>query len=320
MSNKTKIWLTVATSLILIGCIVFVGVMTVLKWDFGKLSTTKYETHEYEINEDYKNIEIKTKTADVVFIAAEDNKCKVVCYEEKNLNHSVSVKDNTLIIEAEDTRKWYEHIGINFKSPKITVYIPQGEYGGLSIKGNTSDIKIPKDFKFESIDISVNTGDVANSACAEKDIKIKTTTGDIKIKDITSNALNLSVTTGDIAVSDVNCGDLKVKVTTGDTKLTDVKCKNVVSGGNTGSISLKNVIAKEKFSINRTTGDVKFDSSDAAEISVKTDTGDVTGSLLSKKIFICDSNTGKVDVPTEFADYGKCEIKANTGDIIINIK
>ena len=46
MSKITKIWLIIAASFVLIGCIIFGGVMTMLKWDFTKLSTDKYETND----------------------------------------------------------------------------------------------------------------------------------------------------------------------------------------------------------------------------------------------------------------------------------
>ena len=65
MSKITKMWLIIGTSLVLIGCIIFVGVMSILKWDFTKLSTGKYETNHYEITEKFKNISIITDTADV---------------------------------------------------------------------------------------------------------------------------------------------------------------------------------------------------------------------------------------------------------------
>ena len=55
------------------------------------------------------------------------------------------------------------------------------------------------------------------------------------------------------------------------------------------------------------TGDVKFDACDASEISVKTDTGDVTGSLLTDKVFITNTDTGRVNVP-QTATGGRCEI------------
>ena len=63
---------------------------------------------------------------------------------------------------------------------------------------------------------------------------------------------------------------------------------------------------------------MKFKGSDAAELFVKTDTGDVTGSLLTDKIFITQTNTGDVDVP-DTAAGGRCEIRTNTGDIEIKI-
>lgn len=82
---------------------------------------------------------------------------------------------------------------------------------------------------------------------------------------------------------------------------------------------MKNVISKEKFSIERSTGDVMFDSCDAAEILVKTDTGDIKGSLLSDKVFITQTDTGSVDVPKTVIG-GKCEITTDTGDIRIKIQ
>ena len=81
-------------------------------------------------------------------------------------------------------------------------------------------------------------------------------------------------------------------------------------------ISLKNVIATEKISIERSIGDVKFDDCDATEIWVETDTGDVTGNLLSEKIFITETSTGDVNVPKS-TKGGKCEITTSTGDIYI---
>ncbi len=320
MSNQTKIWLIIAASLILIGGIVFAGVMSVLNWDFTKLSTNKYETNNHEISESFSAISVKTDTADIVFVPTDASKCSVECYEEKNLKHSVTVKDGTLVIEKIDTRKWYEHISIGFDTQKIMVYIPQGEYGELIIKSSTGAVEIPKDFTFESIDISVSTGKVKCLASASDEIKIATTTGNIYAENITAKALDLSASTGDVTVSEVTCeGDVKIKVSTGRTRLRNVNCKSIISSGSTGNISLKNVIASEKFSIERSTGYVKFEGSDAAEIYIKTDTGNVKGSLLSEKIFIVNTDTGSVNVPKTLTG-GKCEITTDTGDVKIGLE
>lgn len=320
MRTRTKVWLIIAASFVLVGGIIFGGVMSMLEWDFTKLSTVKYETNNYEITENFNNISIITETSDVVFVPSENQKTSVVCHEQKNMKHSVTVHNGKIVIEVVDTRKWYEYIGINFSTPKITVYIPQGEYGKLSIKSSTGDVKIPKEFKFENIDISESTGNVTNYASASENIITKTSTGNIRVENVSANTLDLSVSTGGVTVSNVSCeGDVKIDVSTGKTNLTNIECKNIVSSGNTGAISLKNVIATEKFSIERSTGDVRFEGSDATEISVKTDTGDVTGTLLSEKVFITETSTGRINVP-KTTSGGKCEITTATGDINISTK
>ena len=307
MRKAMKIGLIIGASLVFLGLIVFGGVMTMLKWDFTRLSTTKYETNTYEIGEAYKNISVNTNTADVILVPSEHAERRVICHEQKNIKHSVAVKEDTLVIEVVDTRKWYEHIGISFGSPKITVYLPQGEYAALSVTSSTGDVEIPKDFNFESIDISEDTGNVTCYASASEFIKIKTTTGDIRAENLSTGLLGVT-----------SAGDVKISVSTGKTSATDVKCKSLISSGNTGDMSLKNVIAAEAFSIERSTGDVKLDGCDAAELRITTDTGDVTGSLLSDKVFITQTDTGTVDVP-QTTSGGRCKITTDTGDIKISI-
>lgn len=320
MKKQTKVWLCIAAFLVVVGCIFFGSVMTVLKWDFTKLSTVTYETNTYELTDNYKNISIVTTTADILFVPSDDGESKVVCYEEKNLSHKVTVQNDTLTVWVVNEKKWYEYIGTNFGTPKITVYMPPGTYAALNVKSNTGDVEIPKEFAFESMDIEESTGDVINRASASDGIKIKTTTGNIQVENISADTLNLTVSTGRVTVTDVTCtGDVAVNVSTGKTYLTNVTCAGVTTGGNTGDVSLKNVVAENILSVVRSTGDVTFDGCDAAEIFVKTDTGRVKGSLLTEKVFITQSDTGRVTVP-ETTSGGRCQITTDTGDIYITVQ
>ena len=319
MKKSTKIWLITATALILAGGIIFGGALTVNHWNFSKLSTVKYETNRYEFDTEFKDITFAGNTADVVFVPSADGKTRVTCYEEKKEKHAVSVQDGALLIQLESAKKWYEYVGINFEVPKITVELPAGEYGSLSFQASTGDVEISKDFVFESMDISLSTGDVTNAASAKGKVKIKASTGDISVGGISAGSVELSVSTGKISVSELKCeGDVQLEVTTGKTKLSNVECKNLTSTGNTGDISLENVIAAEKFSIVRTTGKVKFARCDATELFIKTGTGDVTGSLCSSKVFLCQTSAGDVKVP-QSATGGKCEIITSTGDIKVTL-
>ncbi len=319
MSRKTTVWLIVAASLILIGGILFTGVMTMLKFDFSKLSATKYETQTYAITEPLRHVSICAKTADIVLVSGEDA-ASVVCHEQTHLKHTVQVEEGTLMITVHDTRKWYEYITLfNFETPKITVTLPSGTYNTLAVTSSTGDVEIPNGFTWETIDISATTGDVRCDASAVGAMNIHLSTGNIDINNASAGSADLTVTTGDITVNDLTCDTtVNTKVNTGKTELTSVSCKTLVSKGTTGDLMLTDVIAADTFSLERSTGDVTFDRSDAAVIAVKVTTGDVTGSLLSDKVFFAQSDTGRVDVPNTQTG-GQCEITASTGRIRIEI-
>lgn len=320
MKKAIKIWLIIAAALMLAGFILLGGVMAMIKWDFTKLSTTKYETREYNITESFENISVMAKTADVVFVPAEGTECRVVCYEQTDAAHTVAVREGVLTIEWTDTRGWMSHIGFNFQTPKITVYMPAGAYDSLTVKSSTGGVNIPSEFSFESVDISLTTGFVTCKASVSSSLSIQTSTGAITLQDVSAGSLDLTVTTGKVTATNVACaGDISIKVNTGKSILTDVTCQSLISTGSTGDITLKNVIAAGKFSIERSTGDVTLDACDAVEISVTTDTGDVTGTLLTDKTFFVETDTGRREYP-HMTTGGKCEITTDTGDIKISIK
>ena len=282
-------------------------------------SSMNYETNIHEINEEFSNISIKTDTADIAFVPSNDGMCRVVCYEDAKKNHSVEVQNGTLTLDGVNNKKWYDYIGINIDPPKITVYLPEAEYSSLIIEESTGDIDILRDFKFKSIDVSLSTGDVKCYASAAEAIKIAASTGDICAESISASSLDITVSTGKVTVSDMTCdGNITIGVSTGKTYLTDIVCKNLISTGRTGDISLKNVISTEKISVERSTGDVTLDRSDAAELFITTSTGDVEGSLLTDKVFITKTDTGRINVPNSITG-GRCEITTETGDIKISI-
>lgn len=317
MGKTAKKWLIAAGALVLLGTLMFVLTMCLAGWNFRKLSTEKFETKTYEPSEAFRDIKIEADTADIVFSPAEDGKCRVVCYERESVTYSVSAADGTLTVRAIDERNRY--IGVAFENDRITVYLPKAEYAVLVIEEKTGDVEIPHDFGFERIDISVSTGSVTCNASATGDVRIKSSTGGIRVENTSVASLDLSVSTGSVTVSDVTCGgNVRVGVTVGKTRLTNLTCKNVVSSGSTGDISLECVIAEERFTIERSTGDVSFRDCDASEIHTKTSTGNVEGDFRTEKVFVAESDTGHVDVP-KTTTGGKCEIRTDTGHIRISV-
>ena len=330
MSTPIKVIVIISAIIVILALVIFLNSLI-----FGKKPTTN--THE--LIEEFKDVTLITSTADIEIIPAEDNLCRVVCYEKENMRHAVSVSDGTLKIELNDTRKWYEHISFGFfGAPKITVYLPKAEYGALKINESTGDIEIGSAFKFSDIDIQASTGDINNFAASAGNIKINTSTGnitssanadgDIKIKATTGNvcverteaaSLEISVSTGRVTLSDGEFkGELKIHVSTGDTNVSNTKCERLVSDGSTGDVTLNRVISSEKFELERSTGDVIFNGCDAGEIFVETDTGDIMGTLLTPKVFYPKTDTGHINLPIS-SGGGICRLTTDTGDIRISI-
>lgn len=313
------LWIIIAAVLVIVGAVIFTGVMVSLNWDFSRLGTVKYETNTHTVGEEFQNVNIVTQTAEVVFLPSPDGVCRIVCYEEEKQKHTVSTEGETLNIIVSDARKWYEYIGISWTTSKITVYLPDREYGALSIKNSTGDIKITDRFVFGSVDAVSSTGDVECVASVNGSVKIKLSTGDISLSDMRAGELDLTASTGRITVETVECkGAVSIGVSTGRTELSDVRCGSLTSTGSTGNITLKNTVADDSINVKRSTGNVYFENSDASEIFISTSTGDVKGSLLSDKVFLAESDTGRIEVPKTIAG-GRCEIVTDTGNIILTV-
>lgn len=320
MKKATKIILITASALIVIGAAVFVGALAMSGWNIERMMNVKYETNSYVIDDKFEHLNIDAETDDIILCPSEDNTCKVVCYEQESMKHSAKVNKNTLEISGTDERKWYERIALfSFDSPKITVFLPQKNYSSLSIHSSTGKSEIPKGFTFDSIDITGSTGDVICNASSKKLTRIENTTGSISLSGTSSGELQLKTSTGSIQTESVTCkGDISAKVSTGKLTMTDTTCKSLATEGSTGNVALTNVIASQAFSLERTTGNIDLHGCDAGELFIKTSTGNVTGSLLSEKVFITDTSTGNISVP-KTASGGKCEITTSTGNITIDI-
>ena len=319
MGRGTKIWLIVAICLIVTGCILFGVAMRMLKWDFEKLSTTEFVTNEYAITEGFSDISVTADTADISFVVSADGQRKVVCREQVNATHTVAVKDGALVIELVDRRAWHEYIGINLKAPSITVYLPQGEFGALTVRSSTGFVKLPQQLRFESMVITLSTGHLTCLSSTNGAMNLAASTGDITVQNVSAKSVNLCVSTGAVRAEGITCTDaMTVNVSTGRARLKDVQCSSFSSIGNTGDLFMENVVAAGDFSLRRTTGNVEFTRCDAANICIKTSTGWVKGDLKSAKVFITRSDTGSVDVPKTVTG-GRCEITTSTGDIKVTV-
>ena len=320
MRRLVVVWIIIASVLIVAGLVIFAASFVIGGMNFRNLTLQKYETNTYEKSENFENISIKNTVGDITFIQSAGEECKVVINENVKKNYSARVENGSLIIDYNDTRKWYDYINLfSFEEGYIKLYLPMKTYKALELVTSTGDVKIPRDFFFDSIKIDGDTSDVECSSSSAGLTEIKLSTGDIEIKNASFGDLSLMVSTGEVDVEEIMCaGEFYLKVSTGEAELDGINCGRFVSEGSTGDLELSRVVATEKFDIKRSTGDVRLTRCDASELYIKTETGDVKGSLLSEKVFITQTSTGNIKVPNTVSG-GRCEIKTSTGNIRIEI-
>ena len=317
---KSKGWIAAAAVLTILGLAVIGAALACAHGDINAFGSAKFVTETVDIAEDFSDIAITASIERISFAPSGDGKCRVEFYRDERSAVSAAVSGDALEIKAVKEGKWYENISfLSFGSPRITVYLPKTEYGALTVSADTGSVTLPEAFAFAGVDVRTDTGDVDIASRVSGALRVNTDTGCVACEGISAGSIDIAVSTGRVRLASVECaGSLGVAVTTGKTTLTGVTCASFCSEGSTGDLTLENVICSGGVIIERSTGDVKFVNCDGAELDITTDTGDVTGSLRTDKVFIVKSDTGRIDVP-ETTSGGKCRIISDTGDIKISV-
>ena len=322
---------------------------------FDKELTTKTVT----IDEDFSSVWAEIRTTDVKILPSRDGKCTVILHEKETFSHVVDVKNDTLCITAPTEKSWLEFL-FGFQNPMLEIYLPKADYDSLDIDCSTGNIYVSDAFTFGNAEIEVSTGDIEFFANATGEVSLEATTGDILANDICAESIEVSTTTGDIVIQnttingavsiEVGTGKIEadtifakeikieggsgkkalknltiegaacIESTTGGIAITDMRSGKLSIHLSTGDTLLKNCLIASTLNIQSTTGDIIFEASDAGEIEAKTNTGSITGTLLSGKIFNAKSTSGKVITPQNDLSGGVCAVSTNSGRIELKIQ
>ena len=311
MIKLLKILLIIFIVIVVLAVGFFIALFAVSDWDLNNL---KYENREYALSEHFSKIAIDVKGTDVRIVPADNDECKVVCFESNNYKHSVNVENDTLVITA-----IHKKVFFGYRNTVVTVYLPEKEYTSVDVITTSGDIDI-KNISAKTINCSVDTGDLEVENGVFDTFNSTGDTGDVELENVvTTNNLTIKRNTGYIEASLLSCGaDVIIEVDTGDISLDLITCKNLSIKSDTGEVEVDNAKIDNKFTSVIDTGDLNFTKMDVNEVEITTDTGEVKGSFTSDKIFAIRTSTGKVDVP-QTTSGGVCKITTHTGDIIIKI-
>ncbi|MBQ8165242.1 MAG: DUF4097 family beta strand repeat protein [Clostridia bacterium] len=320
MKKSKKIALAVACILIAGGICISVGAMFVMDFKLEEISSVKPVSNSYNISENFSGISVDGAECDVLFAVSNDDTCNVVCDESDKVYHLVTVENDTLTIKRKDTRKWYEYIGFFWTKMKVTVYLPQSEYGALNVSIASGDAEIGGNLHFEEAKLSSASGDIIFSGTVQKSLSLKVASGNVKVSNSFSESLDAKSASGDIKISSFKAtGDMHLKCASGDIEIVDAECLNMKAEAASGDIEFSRVVAVGHSAVETASGDIELSDCDSATLFLKSGSGDITGTLLTEKIFYTDTGSGKVRVPYS-SDGGKCEIKTGSGNIEFSIK
>ncbi len=254
-----KRWLILAAALVVVGGLLFGGVMMAQNWNFFKLQTTAFETYTHQIQDPYHNISINIDTVDLMILPTEESTTTVVCFEQEKVKHTVQVKADTLFIEVVDSRKWYEYISFSFQSPRITVYLPKATYETVSVTASTADMQV-ENLSANVCTLTLSTGDMNLTDIQCKNIKATASTGDIHLKNVVAaQEFSAQTGTGDIFLEGCDAERLKIKTSTGDVVGLLLSPKVFVAQTNTGDVNVPQSAEGGLCEIHTGTGDIDVD-------------------------------------------------------------
>ena len=277
--KKTVIAKLIAVVVVAIGGGLCFAGLSAVNFKFDELDRTEYVTNTYSLGSVPK-IDIQRDTADVALVAAGEGDCKVTCFETLREKYAVDAADGTLVIRPAGNGRSWSLFSFRFKSPKITVYLPAGQYELLKADLGTGDMTADKALSFDRLEVGLETGDLVLNGVQARLVKAHGSTGDIRLADMAPETLDVSVNTGKIELVNVVCsGDLRCESSTGDIRLTDV---------------------------------------DGANLYLSASTGDIEGTIRTEKVFSAHASTGKVSVPATTAG-GRCEAQTSTGDVRLTV-
>lgn len=225
-----------------------------------------------------------------------------------------------------------------------------------SISGNTS----LSDMEVENMMVYSSGGDIAlRSIQVEQDAYLENVSGFTQVENLTASALTTFASSGDtvlekvssgylnmstvsghmriysgnfsdtshfetssgfIEITDSVCGDQTLYSVSGDVTLQTVQASGMELGSSSGTLSLWDVICSGNAHFDTVSGEIMFSGLDAENLGLVTSSGDVSGDLLTPKIFFTETSSGYVEVPPSDEDAGICHVSTASGNINIVIK
>lgn len=282
MKKSTKVLLILSSVLLAVGIVLCGAALCLKGFDITAFNSEKFTDKVYTLDEDFESITVDALDADVEFYESPDDKFSVICPENENVTHELSVTDGTLSIfrNAPETSGFF-NISLGSGDRRIRIFLPQKSYSSLKVETAMGDVAIPPIFTFD-------------------DMRIYTTSGEITVKAAATGLMLFSTASGDISISDTEAPIVELSTVSGE-------------------VELEKLVAEKSIYVKTTSGDIELGACDAPEIDLESVSGDINCGLLTPKSFKVETVSGDAVWPTGFASDESCNIKTVSGDIEVDV-
>ncbi len=336
MKTGIKVLSIVCGILILIGII-----LSVMALIFGGFGNEKTKVVTLTAGEEFTKISIETGMSDVVIEKSDTNETYAMCDESKKIKYELKIENGTLFLSEIDNRKWYDYIGIHFGDRKTTLFLKADSYESLNIKTLSGSIDFDEEISFKDANVNAMSGSVKIESAAIDNLKASAMSGSVDIHRISAKSIEAEATSGGVYLTDLQIEDgISVTASSGGINIERAIVKSITASASSGNINLFDITASsalnlsavsgnikitdassyEKAEIKTSSGNISFSGFDSQDIYIEASSGNVTGALLTGKLFDVRTTSGTSSYPDHFIEGGSCKIKTTSGNVKIEIE
>ena len=314
---------------------------------------SSYGTKEKVIAESFDGIEIEETDGDVYIGFSDDDKCHVVYPDSQDKTYEIGVTNGILTVSTQ--REGFTMF--SFRTPKLQILLPEETYASLEAQAGSGDIRIANGFVFDTAKIetgsgeiesradvtqsfeakassgdvdvaglnrgtaviSTHSGDILAGAIKNDTLTVTATSGDIELNGIVTGTLRAKAGSGEIKAATVEADDVEITTSSGDIECADMKTGTLTTKANSGQTDLHRVLVDGLLKHDSGSGEIEADATDAGEIEIRVNSGDVELELLSDRFYEIKTNSGSVYAPQSTRDGGMCRITTTSGDVRITV-
>lgn len=259
-------------------------------------SSLQFSDVPHKILRPFDSIQVEEIDCSIRILPAEDELCTVVSQEVPNLFNHVSVEDGVLTVRRQDERAWHERILVfGSANPILTIYLPASHYTSLSLRSTAGNILVEAPISFETVNLKTVSGDISLKSKVTDSITLSANSGNIAAENQNVSDFSASAKSGNITLHHITASLLEASTTSGKLRFdTGITAENLFAESTKGDMVFTDVTVKKTLTVQAVSGNVAFFNIEFGDAYVENASGNVTGTLRTKKRFDVQSASGVI--------------------------